>query len=215
MTKEGLSHEFDFSYEITHLLGGGKLYKEWRNVYSHQSTQLESSIVLGDLLGLTFAQQEQFSRVALVHDWRKRLDIKPGDFSDEEKNKAEREIAWINPDQSLMTATGIQFIIDIARGVKPTVLQMAQFYVDEICKGSEVVSIDERIDEVSARRQDLNQNEELKKQLNGRPYWDVERLTAHDIEVKLWNMLVENGYKNKIKKPSDIPRYIRNKLLKG
>ena len=214
MRKEGSNYEFDFSYEISHLLHGGKLYKDWRNVYSHQSTQLGASIVFGSLLDLPSDEQMQFSKVALVHDWRKRLDIKPDDFSYEEKDNAEREIAWINPDQSLMTATGVQFIIDVAQGMKPTVLQMAQFYVDEICKGSEIVSVDDRIDEVSARRQDLNQDVELRKQLNGRAYWDVERSIAHDIEVELWKIMVKNGYKDRIKKPSEISTFIRNKLPK-
>lgn len=191
---------------------GGKLWKRdgWRNVIEHQAVQLYGAKVLGDLLKLSYEDVKKLESIALVHDWEKRFNKHPEDFSSEEIDQIKVFVNKVDPDIKLMSATGPSFLEKVLyTGVSE--LELFQFYLDDITRGKEIVTFDERIDEVSVRRHDLDNDVELTKRLNGKKYWDLEREIGHEVEKVLFNRLVDNGVN--ITSPNKIPDLIRSKII--
>lgn len=204
--------------EMRLLIRGGGLKKTegWRNVVEHSISQLAASEVLSELLDLSENDMEKLIKVALTHDWKKRIEIKPGEFDENDLELAKAFLARVNPDQTLLAATGPSFIKKALVRGDSTLLERLQFYIDDITKGSEIVSFSERIDEVEARRQDLNEDEELTKKLKGK-YWNRERELGHTVEREIFGRLKEKGVE--IETPEEIPtlinREIRKRILRG
>lgn len=210
--------------ELRLLFRGGKLWNvrsegfygerlegknKWRNSVEHQVTQLTAARALRDLLGLSDEEGTKLEKTAIVHDWGKRMGIDPCAFTDTERERAKILLSKVNPDPDLMNATGPQFLQRVLAG-KASFLEFVQFYLDDITKGSEIVSFDERIDEVSARRQDLDEDQKMTEALGGRKYWTVEREIGHTVERMIFDRLVERGIK--VSSPKEIPSLIRNKM---
>lgn len=206
MLKEFLEYKNEFR-----LLYNSKLTKRegWKNVREHDVIQLFGARVLGNLLGLSDDQQKSLESVALVHDAGKRFNKFPEDFSSDEKEKFKSSYEKVNPDEKLMTATGPDFLEKVLY-TEVSMLEFLQFYLDDITRGSEIVSFDERINEVSARRHDLNNDQELTKRLGGRRYWELEREIGHAVEEVIYKRLLEKGIA--LKSPKDIPDLINCKI---
>jgi hypothetical protein len=211
--------------ELRLLFRGGKLWNfrsegwrgerlegenKWRNLVEHQVTQLLAARVLEKLLGLSPGDSDKLAKVAIMHDWDKRMEIRPGAFSVEEKEKAKILLSEVNPDPNLIAATHPEFLEKVL-AKKVSFLELLQFYLDDITMGSEIVSLEERINEVAARRRDLNENEELTKKLGGRKYFEVERETGHMVENVIYNILIEQGVE--ISSPEEIPNLIKSRLI--
>lgn len=203
MLNEFLQHRNEFR-----LLYLGKLTKRegWKNIREHDAIQLFGAKALGNMYGLSENDQRELESVALIHDWKKRLDKNPDDFTVEEKEKAQVALEKIHPNEKLMTATGPDFLEKVLY-TEVSMLEFLQFYLDDITKGNQIVSFDERIDEVSARRQDLNNDAELTKRLGGKKYWDLEREIGHEVEKLIFIRLTERGID--LKSPKEIPDLIR------
>ncbi len=204
--------------EMRLLFRGGKLWKKdkWRNADEHQITQLFGAKILGELMGLSEDERIKFEKVALVHDWRKRLDkweknkeSNPNEFTQEDIERAEVILRRVNPDEKLMAATGPDFLEKVLYG-EVSVVELLQFYLDDITKGNEIVRFDERIDEVSKRKGNLNDSVELTERLGGRKYWNVEREVGHEVEKMIFNRLIERGIE--IDSPEEIPALIRSRM---
>lgn len=193
------------------LLYGGKLFKRegWKSVKEHQVTQLLAAKILGGMLGLSEGDQKKLEKVALVHDWTKRLDKRPEDFSSDDIKKIELFLEKAGPDEDLMAATGPEFL-EKTLYCAPSFLEFLQFYLDDITKGSEIVCFDDRIDEVSARRQDLNEDQILTQRLAGRRYWDLEREIGHEVEKVIFSLLTKKGIS--LTSPKEIPSLISSKM---
>lgn len=206
MLKEFLSHRDEFR-----LLYSGKLTKRegWKNVREHDVVQLFGAKVLGNLWGLPDDEQQIFESVAIIHDWDKRLSKFPDEFTSEEKEKARIILEKINPDKNLMAATGPDFFEKVLY-TEVSMLEFLQCYLDDITKGNEIVSIDERIDDVQARSGGLYDSELWTKRLGGRKFWDLVREMEHEVEKIIFKRLVENGVE--INSPEDIPNLIRTKV---
>jgi hypothetical protein len=207
MNKELLAH-WD---ELRLLFRGGKLSRKegWRNVIEHQVTQLLGAIELGNLLGLSVDDKRKFETGALVHDWKKRLDKHRKEFSSDEAEKIKIFLNRVNPDLKLMAATGPEFLERVLC-TEVSLLEFLQFYLDDITRGNEIVPFDERIDEVSVRRHDLNENTKLTERLGGRKYWDLEREVGHAVEKRIFDRLIVMGVE--IDSPEKIPALIRNRI---
>ena len=190
--------------EMRLLIRGGKLTKRdgWRNVVEHCIVQAAESAVLAELLNLSVKDTERLMTAAACHDWSKRLDRKPSDFSKTERDRAEGFLEQVSPDPLLLAATGPEFLERALVDGESSFLERLQFYIDDITKGSEIVSFDERIDEVEARRQDLNEDVGLTAKL-GAPYWTRERELGHSVAREIFERLEFCGAV--ISSPKDIP----------
>jgi hypothetical protein len=206
------SRNIDLSAEIKLLVDGGKLKTEdgWGNVFEHCLIQAIAADVISDLLNLGEEEKQKLMKAAAVHDWNKRSEKKQGDFTEEERQKAESLLTEVNPDKTLLAATGLDFLAKISKpesGV--SFLEKLQFYLDDITRNTEIVSFDDRINEVESRRQDLNENDDYTK-LFGMKFFDKEREVGHSIEQEIYDKLKQNGVEIDI--PSDIPHLIRKNI---
>ncbi len=167
------------------VIKGGKLVGGWQNVANHCFVQAVAIEILGEALGLHHPDVWQLARVAACHDWAKRLQKKPDDFTSIEKERAPMlfQQASVYPD--LMAALDPAFLLRVYEG-KATFLELVQFLVDDMTMGEEIVPLDQRIDEASARNP--NPAPEVQKQL-GRPFWDAERQVGREVEAVVYALL--------------------------
>jgi hypothetical protein len=202
MLKELLNYRGEFRL----LFKGGHLTRKegHRNIVEHQVIQLLGAEVLGRLLGLSEEEKRKIKSTALIHDWDKIIDEFPNGYID-----SHNLLKKVNPDQKLMSATKSEFLGKVLYGA-PSFLEFLQFYLDDITMHNQIVRFDERIDEVLARKQDVNNDEELTARLGGRKYWDVEREIGHAVENMIFDRLVERGVA--ISSPEEIPDLIRSKI---
>lgn len=209
--------------ELTLLIVYGKLTGSWSNVLAHCAVQHAAVEVLTDTLGRALPETEEnwdriheARRAALVHDWSKRRERQRADFSHEEivLGNVAYEATTTPFKRTLITATGPDFLERFLRG-DATTLELVLFYADDICKGGEIVPLLERIAEVEARRQDLNENKVLTERLGGRKYWDVEREVGETAERLIFYTLycVLNGARKfGISDPRELPSWIRARV---
>lgn len=197
--------------EMRLVFRGGKLWKkeQWRNVAEHCLVQVAAIEVLAEILQLPEQEKNRLAKVAACHDWKKRLERAPQDFTDAERQQAEKFLAAADIDDGLFQALTPEFN-ERALKNQANFAEKLQWYVDDIAKGSSIVPFDERIDEVEARRQDLNEDVETTARLGGKRYWDAEREIGHQFEKELFEALRSKGVE--IDSPEDIPRLINHKL---
>lgn len=196
--------------EMRLLFRGGKLWKkdEWRNVVEHSLVQIVAADVFSDVLGLPEEDRKRLIKVAACHDWDKRLRRAPKDFTEEERAKAQSFLDAVKPDEDLMEATDVDFLVKYKQG-RATFLEKLQCYMDNTTMGSEIVPFDVRVDEVAARREDMDEDEALTKKLGGR-HWDVEREVGHKVEREIFELLQAKNID--IGSPEQIPEFIRKKI---
>ena len=181
--EEYVKTQYTMSYDC--VVKGGKLIGDWQNVANHCFTQAVAAEALADLLGLPGYLKTTLARVAACHDWAKRLEKRPHDFSYQERETAMVLFSGLNIDFGLMGALTPSFLPKVLQG-KATFLELIQFLLDDMTMGDKIVSLDERIDEVSSR----NPNPEPKVQEElGRPYWEVEREIGHEVEFMVYTIL--------------------------
>lgn len=198
--------------EMRLLFREGKLSKKeggWNNVIDHGLVQAAASDVLASLLGLSEEDNLELRTAALCHDWKKRLEKRPNDFTQEEKEKAISFLSETALNSNIMAATEAGFNLEILQG-DVTPLQELMFYIDHIAMGNKIVSPEKRIREAETRTSFTDP--ELLKKLEGKNFWDVERRAAHLVEKKILKRLKQNGVQ--IEKPEDIPIFIKEGILK-
>lgn len=192
--------------------GGGLWTKDgWENVKQHQIMEFFEVGVLSDLLRLSDSDKQRLESVALIHDWRKRLDKNLDKRSLEQEKEAEIYLRAVNPDSDLMLATDPKFIEKfLTKNSEITFLEMLQFYIDDITEGERIVRFNDRIDELAKRRPELNSDPDLIARLHGKKYWDAEKEVGHKIENIIFNKLVENGIE--IGSQEEIPDLVIQKV---
>lgn len=186
---------------------GGKLVDGWSNVAEHCFVQAAVTESLCELLKVDAGTTDRLVRVAACHDWDKRLEKKPNDFSEEEKQLAARLFAEAEVEIALLRATGPMFLLRVKNNeneVDP--LELIQFYIDDITL-YQVVLFDERIDDVEARnpRPDCSEMtaDELEQGLGCR-YWEAEREFGHKVEKAICDVC---GME-----PGELVSYLNDKL---
>lgn len=202
----------DYQTEVRLLKEGGKLIRKWDNVFRHCRIQLAAAQVLTEVLGMETQERQTICQVAICHDWDKRLSLKPENFTPQEKKHAKKLIGEVQLNPQLMFATSTEFVEFALIQQKATFSQEIQFYLDNICKGDEITSFDERIDEVEARRQDLNEDEEITECLDGRRYWHAVRELCRGVEERIFYILKERGHN--FNTARDITIFIRREVEK-
>lgn len=227
----GKGWQTHYQWPIILLVAHGKLIpdgdEDWTNVLAHCAMQYAAMAEVMDTLvkhlcetpyetevtrGFERGWPRDARRAACIHDWRKRRDRKPEDFASEEIAIGDEmyEDTTNKEMRTLIAATGPDFLVR-ALGGDASIWELVQFYMDDICRGAEIVPLMERIAEVEARRGDLNENMELTARLGGRKYWDVERETAAFAEKVLFFAL--GGRKNLgISSPEELPSWIRARV---
>ncbi len=198
--------------EMRLLFRGGRLSRkegDWNNVIDHCLVQGAAVDALADLIDLSAEDRDRLQRTAFVHDWKKRLEIKPRDFNPEQEARAAELAQQVSPDEEIMAATEKCFSKKIIDG-QASFLQKLMFYIDDITSGSKVTGYRERITETAARTK-LNDDAELTKELGGR-FWDVEWEACRQVEEELFNLLRRKGVD--IRSPQDIPALLRERLLR-
>lgn len=203
------------------LFRGGKLWKNapdtfksetgWRNVAEHCLVQIAMAEILSEVLELSDEDSMKLANTAAVHDWSKRYDRKPEEFRVEERVAVEKYLAAANPDPALMHATGVDFIASALIDKDATLLQKIMFYLDDLCRGSEIVTLEARLSELEARRQDLNAREDLIQKLGGK-YWDKERELAFSVQEEIYQLLKIKGIN--LNTPDDIPEFLKQEIGK-
>lgn len=173
---------------------------DWNNVINHDLVQAAAGEIVTAALNLPDEQAGLLFRTILIHDWEKRHDIKPEHFSEEEWKRAKELAAQIDYDPSVLAAADPGFHDRIIAG-ETTLLQRLQFYLDDISKGEQIVSLEERIAELSARRPDLDEE-----------FWKKELLAGKIVERELFSKLRGKGVN--IDQPEDIPSWINFELQK-
>lgn len=200
--------------ELKLLIEGGKLRKEdgWGNVVEHSLIQTAAAEVLTDLLGLSIQAKRKIIKVALCHDWNKRMEVNPGDFTKEDKLQAKRLLQEVNPDTILMRAASSEFVEKALIKKRSHFLERVQFYLDEICMGSQIANIKERINEVEKRRKALNNDERLTRKLGGK-YFNKVRESSSMIEQEIFIEFKKRDIQ--VATPEQIPTIIRNEIVKN
>lgn len=198
--------------EMKLLIRGGKLSKKdnWRNVAEHCLVQVAVVDELAVLLKLSLEDRKSLNKVALCHDWKKRLTSTPDDFTNNEKIVAQKLLARVNPDKNLMEATDPGFIEKALIKNESSFLERIQFYVDDIVSGSNVLKLEDRLSEVESRRQDLNEDVTLTNRLGGK-YWDKERELGKIVEKEIFEKLSPETQRE-IQQPENIPSFLESKI---
>lgn len=197
--------------EMRLLLRGGKLWKKagWRGVVEHSLIQLAVADALAEILHLRNYEREMLRRAAVVHDWKKRMEKAPEDFTHRDHAIAARLFQEVQPDSALLLATTPAFLERALINGEATWLELLQFYIDDLCMGGKIVPWQERIDELEKRKPELNQDQELTRKLGGR-YWDKERELAQAVEQLIACDLQARG--QGLVTPGDIPEFVRNNI---
>lgn len=177
--REYVACNYPFQYHL--VVDGGKLVDEWSNVAEHCFLQTVVIEILCGRLYLDALTAYRLAKVAACHDWNKRLEKKPEDFSEKNVASANEMLDMAKVDEKLMRATGPQFLLRVKnyRG-QVSLTELIQFFIDDIVD-DKVMLFDDRIKEAEKRNPQPG-GPELEAQL-GRKYWDAEREIGHDVEA--------------------------------
>ncbi len=94
--------------EMRLLFRGGRLSRkegDWNNVIDHCLVQGAEADALSSLLGLKEEEKLKFQKAAFVHDWKQRLERKPGDFTEEQRERVKELLKQVSPDSDILAST--------------------------------------------------------------------------------------------------------------
>ncbi len=169
--------ELKYCNEFHILLQQGELTGDWSNVYQHCLTEARVAEITGDLLQLPEGKKIILIKAAILHDWYKRKEreaVIAGGF--EKYNDAGQD------SYDKLLALGVdKHIVDIAHSVGHTaidsvtvstdLLRRAMFFIDLIVSNTDIVSVDQRMDNLEALDRYKELNESGRKIYNGRTYF--------------------------------------------
>lgn len=171
---------------------------EWNNVINHSLVQAAAGEIVTTILEIPQQEASTLFKTILVHDWGKRHDKKPDHFTEDEWKKAEEFASKINYDPSVLETTDPGFHDRIIAG-EATFLQKLQYYIDDITKGEDIATFENRIAEVSARRPEFSEG-----------FWVKELEAGKMVEQEIFQLLRDKGVK--LERPEDIPDWLKKQL---
>lgn len=171
-------------YEL--VINGGKLVDDWANVADHCFAQAVAVEELALALGLSNYDRIFLVKRASCHDWKKRLEKCPQDFTERERMQAAELLKDAVSNHDAFKPNSPEFLLDAVSG-KADFLSLIQFLIDDMTMGDKIVPCFVRINEVSQRQP--NPAPEVEKQL-GMPYWEAERNIARAIEHVVYAILI-------------------------
>ncbi|HRH24010.1 MAG TPA: hypothetical protein PK109_00245 [Candidatus Paceibacterota bacterium] len=202
--------------EMRTLFRGGKLTSEsgWRNVAEHCFASAVAADIFTDALNLTAEEGRALTSTSAVSDWNKRLEKRPGDFSNEDKAIAQELLSQIAPDKKLLAATHPEFFVRAYEDPQNIpFLENLMLYIDNTTDESNWVSFRERLPKVMNRWKDLD--ETYSPRLGGKKF--VEFAIEHDasfqeeLYVRLKAALEAKG-REAPTSPDDIPAWLNREL---
>lgn len=196
--------------------------EEWRNVVGHELVAAEAVDVLAELVELPISKKEFLYQAALLHDVGKR---KQRALINEKGESGAKEVFHWQADFlrqngysekviQLTETVGHTSLIKLVKDPKSEILElkdeidlasMIMHYVDSISMGSNIVSVDKRIDVLEKRQPPYPEVGKGGEIFGGRTYYQIQRIVGHLIEEKLAIIL---GIEN----PRAIPGLIRAKI---
>lgn len=196
--------------ELRILLLGGQLWKRagWRSVVEHSLIQVAVFEELAKLIDLPETELQQHTRVAAVHDWDKRIEIRPEEFTAEEVERGEMMLAALDVNQFLIAATKPEFLKRALVDRMSTFSERLQFYIDDICTAGDIVPWQERIEDLIRRKPELNDDPKLTRELGG-PYWEREKELCALVEAEIHLKLPANFAPEE---PEQLPTFLRKML---
>ena len=191
--------------EMRLLFKGGKLWKKekWRNVVEHCLVEAAVADGLSEILDLDEHDREELIKASFCHDWDKRMEKRPTDFIEDEKEKALDLLKKVNPDTNLLGATKPEFIEKFLKG-ETTFLERLQLYIDNITSGSNIMPFRERLAQAVFR------NPENVKKFGATDYWEKNSEITAKIEEEIFMILKSKNIN--VNLPEEIPNFIRQKL---
>ncbi len=146
---------YRYRKEMRLLFQGGHLWKKegWRNVAEHCLVQSAAAKELCALLHLSRDKTRAICSATAIHDWRKRRERRPKDFTSEDDARAEKILRQIQPHQELLDATDPDYLEQVYMGSKPplTNIQEMRFYLDIMTDGDQIVATKERLNHAKIR----------------------------------------------------------------
>jgi len=183
----------------------------WRNVSEHCLVESVMADVIAEKLDL---DRDKMKTAALVHDWYKRQEI--------ENAKKDGVKGFDRADsedkQKLLEMGYSEEVIKIAHSVGHTSLQRMQeadvtpeelvmHYIDDITNGTDISSLDERIDKSAAEPRYKELNESGREIFDGKTYFEVHRKVGKQIEQKIAQLM-------DVDPPESLPELIKEKIKK-
>lgn len=178
----------------------------WNNVFKHCAAVALAVRVLCRVLKMPQEQSGNLETVALLHDARKRLEVRPSDFTDTEREELDEDLASTfdrcDPMGALVAATGPAFLERVfVAGPEHIAKHLAEisrdemllYVADSIFQGARLVGAMERIAETEKRNGGLNDDPERTRKLGGVRYWDAERIFAPLAEHRIAALLTQQG----------------------
>lgn len=189
--------------EMRLLFRGGKLYKkdQWRNIVEHSLVQVAVADELSDLIGLSPEEKDDLIKVAACHDWRKRLERYPDDFTKKDETQVRTFLKRVGPKQNLMYATGPDFLKRFLKG-ESSFLERLQCYIDDIVLDSDVIGYDRRLEETRKRYPELDDD-----------FFEKERGLDNQVAQEIF-MRLPFSVQGQIGEPKHIPNFIRLRIEK-
>lgn len=185
----------NYEKEFELLIKAGKLTKKdgWWNVVEHCFEEMLIADALSDLFDLSM-DKPRFMQAAICHDWDKRIEVRPTDFSEKDIDYTQKLLKEICPDKDLLFATKYTFIEYALILKKSTFLQRLLYFIDNSTLESQFVGYKKRIKETRRRSTEHDHDEELIAKLGGK-YWDKELELAGLVEKEVLYKLRKKGIK--------------------
>lgn len=181
----------------------------WRNISEHCLVEAVMADVIAEKLNL---DRDKIKVAALVHDWYKRQEMEIA-----KKDKVRGFDSADSEDKKKLLELGYpEDIINIAHSVGHTSLKRMQedgvtteeqvmHYIDSITVGSEISTLDKRIDNNEANPRYHELNESGRKIFNGQTYFEVLREVGKEIEQKIATAIG-------LDTPESLPKFIKEEI---
>lgn len=197
---------------------GGKLTKEagWRNVAEHCFASAVAADIFAEALGLSADEGRRLVSTSAVSDWSKRLEKRPEEFTDDDRESAENLITRVHPDRDLLEVTGPEFFVRSFENYEGIpFLHNLMCYIDDITDQGTWTSFRERIPKVIRPDRWGDLNARYSPRLGGKGF--VEYAIEHEarFQEELYARLVASlsaKGREAPSSPDDIPAWLSREL---
>ncbi len=183
--------EQKYQREFSILRENGQLIDDWSNVYEHCKLEGEIAIILVDRLAaiqqmkIPVDERDNLIKAAILHDWFKRVE--------RETENYDSTLSYIG----LIDLGVSKRVCDIAHSVGHSTLKECEGYdrmrkimhfIDDIVANTIITEIVDRVESVRARGHLVKLEEEMKAELDGRSFFDVQIEVGQKIQKQIERM---------------------------
>ncbi len=207
----------------------------WGDPTEHCLVEAAVAEILADMVKLPEDQKRLLVAAALVHDWRKKGEVEETRYVTDPKviegsyQKSKEGIRDSGVEQARAVASLTESVahtslpqfaqvnlpdrsISLREGTP--LVDMIMHYIDDITRGTDLVSLDVRMDALDKAAQEgrYAYNNEGKAVWGGRAYFQAQREIGHLIEQKIVEQLGDEE-RAKIGDPKNLPNVLKKKLV--